>query len=248
MALSEKEIDAILEGIWKGNITVNSLPKKVYNENKEKLNKGVEKGFGSKLKDHGIKSKAYKTLSSLQDNVTFFSAAKTFQQVNDMQFLRFDEKGFIRSFNDFKKDAGQVFETYNTDWLETEFNTSISQSQSAEQWATIIDQKNDLPLLQYQTADDGRVRDEHSAWDNIVRKVDDPFWSTVMPPNGFNCRCTVIQLSSGKVSSLSGVAKNTNGMFADNVGETEQVFKEKGKDKHPYFNAPQKRKDKNFGL
>jgi hypothetical protein len=63
-----------------------------------------------------------------------------------------------------------------------------------------------------------------------------------------NCRCTVIQLPSGKVSSLSGVAKNTNGMFADNVGETEQVFKEKGKDKHPYFNAPQKRKDKNFGL
>jgi len=246
--ISVQDIQAILRGIWRGNINVNTLPKKVYDENRNKLNKGVEKGFGSKLSDLGSDTQRFRTMQSLQENVTFFSAAKTFQQVNDMQFLRFDEQGFIRSFNDFKKDAGQVFETYNVDWLETEFNTSISQSQSAEQWLTIQANKKDLPLLKYQTANDERVRDEHTAWDNIIRPVDDPFWNSHYAPNGYNCRCTIIQLASGTISSLSGIPKNSVPLFADNVGKSQLVFTETGDAKHPYFDAPTKRKAKNFGL
>lgn len=246
--ISEKDIESILRGIWRGNVNVNTLPRQVYDENREKLNEGVEQGFGSTLSELNKGANRFQSLASLKDNVTFFSAAKTFQQVNDMQFLRFDDEGFIRSFSDFKKDAGAVFCMYNVEWLETEFNTSISQSQSAEQWVTIQESKKDLPLLQYQTADDERVRDEHVAWDNIIRPVDDPFWNTHYAPNGYNCRCTIIQLASGSVSSLKGVPKNSVPLFADNVGKSEQVFKETGDAKHPYFDAPKKRKDKNFGL
>lgn len=246
--MSEKEIDAVLKGIHNGTITTASLPKNVYDEIRKRLTEGTEEGFGSTLGSLNEGTSEFKTLASLQDNTTFFSAAKTFQQVNDMQFLRLDEDGFLRSFNEFKKDSRGVFDTYNQDWLETEFNTSISQSQSAAQWQEIQAQKEALPLLQYQTASDERVRDEHAAWDNIIRPVDDPFWDTHNVPNGYNCRCQIIQLSSGKVSSLKGVPKNSATLFSDNVGKTAQVFKEEGKDKHPYFEAPQKLKDKNFGL
>jgi len=246
--ISLDDVNTILRGIWRGNINVNTLPKKVFNENNNKLTEGVEKGFGSKLSDLNEGTPRFKTMQSLQNNVTFFSAAKTFQQVNAMQFSRFDEKGFILSFNDFKKEAAPVMELYNVTWLETEFNTSISQSQSAELWATIQEDKKELPLLQYQTADDERVRDEHTAWDNIIRPVDDPFWNTHYAPNGYNCRCQIIQLSKGTVSSLSGVPKNKDLLFADNSGKSEEVFKETGDAKHPYFDAPQKKKDNNFGL
>lgn len=246
--MSEKEIDAVLKGIHNGTINTANLPQNVYDEIRKKLAAGTEQGFGSTLGSLGEETSEFQTLASLQDNTTFFSAAKTFQQVNDMQFLRLDEDGNLRSFNEFKKDSRGVFDTYNQDWLETEFNTSISQSQSAAQWQEIQSQKETLPLLQYQTADDERVRDEHTAWDNITRPVGDPFWDTHMPPNGYNCRCQIIQLSSGSSSSLAGVPKNSATLFADNVGKTEQVFKEEGKDKHPYFEAPKKLKDKNFGL
>ncbi len=246
--INPTEILSILRGIWRGNINVNTLPKQVFNENNDKLTEGVEKGFGNKLKDLQQGTPRHRTMQSLQDNVTFFSAAKTFQQVNDISFLRFNENGFIRSFNDFKKEALPMFDQYNVQWLETEFNTSIAQSQSAESWATIQENKEALPLLQYQTAADERVRDEHVAWDNITLPVDHEFWDSHFAPNGYNCRCEIIQLSSGSVSSIAGVPKNSDKLFADNAGKSEIVFKETGDAKHPYFDAPQKRKDNNFGL
>lgn len=261
-----EDIQAILRGIWRGNVNVNTLPKKVYDENRNRLNNGVEKGFGSKLNDFNQGTQEFRTMQSLHDNVTFFSAAKTFQQVNDMQFERFDENGFLRSFNDFKKEALPIFNKYNVDWLETEWNTSVSQSQSAEQWIGIQANKKDLPLLQYRTANDARVRDAHKAWDGIIRPVGDPFWDTRLPNNGYNCRCIVIQLPGGDSTNLNqhlidvnkqrkieGIKplsslKNEERLFADNVGKSEQVFKETGNAKHPYFDAPQRRKDNNFGL
>jgi len=246
--ITKKEEEAILKKIWDGIYTVTNLPHEVYFENKDKLHSGIEEGFGNVFKRLKQSGAEFVTMQSLKDNTTFFSAAKTFQQVNDMSFLRFDENGFIRSFRDFEKDAGKVFNTYNRDWLETEFNTSIAQSESAARWSEIQATKGDLPMLQYQTASDERVRDEHTAWDNIIRPADDSFWDTRMPPNGYNCRCTVIQLPSGNKSSLKGVPKNSAPMFADNSGKSAEVFKEKGKGSHPYFDAPQKLKKKNFGL
>ena len=245
--ITEAQEDETLKGIWNGSITTAALPVIVYNENKDKLIEGVEKGFGSKLKDLSEESQKFKTLDSLVNNVDSFSAAKTFHQVKDMEFLKFDSNGNIVPFSEFKKEAGEVFKVYNKTWLETEFNTSISQSQAASQWSDIQANKQDLPLLQYQTADDERVRDEHTSWDNIIRPVGDPFWDTHFAPNGYNCRCQIIQLSSGKISSLSGVPENSAPLFADNAGKTEKVFNDTGKDKHPYYDDLPKNFSKNTG-
>lgn len=118
-------------------------------------------------------------------------------------------------------------------------------------------------MLKYQTSGDERVRDEHVAWDGIIKPVDDPFWNTVSAPNGYNCRCEIIQLSSGKPTNLDTHLKkvntqfkkegkkplknlnNTAPLFSDNVGKTGQVF---NKNEHPYFDAPKSKLDTNFGL
>ncbi|MDO4769949.1 MAG: PBECR2 nuclease fold domain-containing protein [Brachymonas sp.] len=49
--------------------------------------------------------------------------------------------------------------------------------------------------LRYVTRDDDRVRPQHAAWHNVVLPVDDPFWQSHFPPNGYRCRCRVIPLS-----------------------------------------------------
>jgi len=106
-------------------------------------------------------------------------------------------------------------------------------------------------LLKYQTAKDKDVRDEHRAWDNIIRPVDDKFWKTHMPPNGFNCRCIVIQLEKGKVTDLRGVKANDEKLFANNPGQEELIFTETGAGQHPYFNVSARfnsLKKRNFNL
>lgn len=52
--------------------------------------------------------------------------------------------------------------------------------------------------LQYRTAGDDKVRPEHAALNRVTLPIDDPFWHDYYPPNGWNCRCTVVQVRKSK--------------------------------------------------
>lgn len=41
---------------------------------------------------------------------------------------------------------------------------------------------------------DERVRPEHEALNGVVLPKEHPRWGSIMPPNGFNCRCDVIEV------------------------------------------------------
>jgi len=49
------------------------------------------------------------------------------------------------------------------------------------------------------TRADERVRASHRAWHNVTLPVDDPWWQTHYPPNGWRCRCTAVQLRARDV-------------------------------------------------
>jgi len=53
---------------------------------------------------------------------------------------------------------------------------------------------------EYVTIDDDRVRPAHAAMHGVRRPVTDPIWKTWWPPNGYNCRCTVIAISKVEAS------------------------------------------------
>ncbi|MDE7466685.1 MAG: hypothetical protein K2M59_09765, partial [Muribaculaceae bacterium] len=45
---------------------------------------------------------------------------------------------------------------------------------------------------------DDKVRPEHAALDGVTLPPSDPFWVEFYPPNGWNCRCTVVQVRKSK--------------------------------------------------
>jgi SPP1 gp7 family putative phage head morphogenesis protein len=82
-------------------------------------------------------------------------------------------------------------------WLvETVVRTQIHTAYSAGRWDGNQDPAIQSILwgYQYVTAGDFRVRDEHEMLDGVRLPKEDPQWNSIWPPNGFNCRCEVIEI------------------------------------------------------
>jgi len=86
--------------------------------------------------------------------------------------------------------------------LRTIFRTNLQASYAAGHWQQIQETKAEAPYLMYDAVDDGATREEHAEWDETVLPADDSWWATHMPPNGWNCRCSVIQLSADQVRAM----------------------------------------------
>jgi len=71
------------------------------------------------------------------------------------------------------------------------FDTNMRSAHMAGRWAQLQENKDQRPYLQYRTAGDARVRPQHRAWNDKIYPVDDSFWQTYYPPNGWGCRCTI---------------------------------------------------------
>ncbi len=80
--------------------------------------------------------------------------------------------------------------------LTTIFNVNMRVSYAAGRWAQIQRTKEDLPYLMYSAVLDSRTRPAHRAWHGTILPVDHPWWRDHYPPCGWNCRCSVIQLTA----------------------------------------------------
>lgn len=79
--------------------------------------------------------------------------------------------------------------------LRTIYDTNLRMARATALWGRIWAARDLLPYLRYSAVMDGRTRPLHRAWHNVVLPVEHPWWQTHFPPNGWNCRCTVVQLS-----------------------------------------------------
>lgn len=91
--------------------------------------------------------------------------------------------------------------------LATIFRTNMQSAYSVGAWERIQEQAAEAPYLLYDAVDDHRTRPDHAAWDGKVYPVDSVFWRQHYPPNGYNCRCGVIQLSDDDLTAL-GIEKS----------------------------------------
>ncbi len=108
-----------------------------------------------------------------------------------------------------------------------EYNFVHASATMAAKWEEFM-QDGDRYNLQYRTAHDDRVRPEHAALDRVTLPITDPFWQEYYPPNGWNCRCTVVQVRKSKYPVTphdeamalgeEATGKDTKGIFHFNPG------------------------------
>ncbi|MBL4832607.1 MAG: minor capsid protein [Pseudomonas sp.] len=97
------------------------------------------------------------------------------------------------------------------------FNTNKHAAYAAGRWQQLQRVKKYRPFLMYMTVHDGNVRDEHLQWHGKVYHIDDPFWKTHYPPNGWSCRCYVLSLSKSEVKRRGLKISKSEGFEANNV-------------------------------
>ncbi len=118
------------------------------------------------------------------------------------------------TLNDFRKEFDTIVAkhgwSYNgaRGWrtrviFETNMRTSYAAGrwQQVEKRASREKKKGRELFLIYDTARDERVRDAHDNWRDIVRPVNDEFWITHYPPNGWGCRCIARTASESYLKS-----------------------------------------------
>lgn len=155
-----------------------------------------------------------------------------------------DLDGNLKPFNQFFKDVATLDTTYNRNYLSAEYNFAAASSQMAVKWKE-WEQDGDEYDLQYRTAGDERVREEHAAINGATLPPSDPFWKLYLLPNGWNCRCTTVQVRKDKyprsnpqkAMARGNAMTNTpkKAIFRFNPGAQEKIFPPK----HPYYKAPE---------
>ena len=79
---------------------------------------------------------------------------------------------------------------------ETLFRTQSQQAYAAGRWNTAMDSDigDYIWGFEYVTAGDNRVREGHRVLEGVRLPKEDPFWKKYFPPNGWNCRCTTLEI------------------------------------------------------
>lgn len=202
------------------------------NETFRVLNEGVNLGLSEQV-DEAFKAK-------LEDSVFNFSGFKTNKELEEVNSLLRDENGNLRPFEQFKQDVLKLNDKYNLNYLQAEYNMAVQSAQMASKWQDFEAHK-DFVNLQYRTAGDEKVRAEHAALDGTTLPVEDKFWSEYLPPLGWNCRCTVVEVLKDKhpesnsdeaiKAGAAATSQPSQKIFRFNPGKTGEIFPPK----HPYY-------------
>jgi SPP1 gp7 family putative phage head morphogenesis protein len=232
-----EEYNDFLTGVYNGTITKENLPDNFYYKTADFIKAGLYKGLGAKTVEAAELTPDWILTNEMRTNIYYFSGAKTYQEHKFLSELVVDSKGNVVPFNEYKVKALQILKDFNEAYLGAERDTALASGRAASDWQTIQEDKEFLTKLQYQTVGDKRVRPQHARLDGITKPVSSGFWDVYFPPNGWRCRCTVIQLTSDAKTTKTNkkTLPEIDPLFAFNPGKEQIVFQQTGKNKHPYF-------------
>ncbi len=168
----------------------------------------------------------------LQRSDYIFSGMKTFHELYEAFPSLLDSNGNRKTFEAFLNDVRKIDKTYNSNYLRAEYNFVQLSAEMAAKWER-FSEDGDRYNLQYRTANDSKVRPEHAALNGVTLPPSDPFWEEYYPPNGWNCRCTVVQVRKSKYPATpheeamalgeEALQRDTKGIFHFNPGKEDKT-------------------------
>ena len=84
------------------------------------------------------------------------------------------------------------------------YSANLRSARAAGQWERAQRTKRALPFLLYQLGPSEKHRPEHVQWAGTILPVDDVWWRTHYPPNGWGCKCWVRQISRREAERRGG--------------------------------------------
>lgn len=91
--------------------------------------------------------------------------------------------------------------------LKTLYDANMRTACAAGQWERAQRTKAGLPYFIYELGPSREHREDHARYDGLVLPVDDPFWDTHMPPNGWGCKCRVRQITKAEAAVHGGLSE-----------------------------------------
>jgi SPP1 gp7 family putative phage head morphogenesis protein len=79
--------------------------------------------------------------------------------------------------------------------IQTIIRTNIQTAYNAGRYTAQVENKFKQAIWMYEAVNDSRTRETHAEMSGYMASADDPVWSIWYPPNGYNCRCSVVAMS-----------------------------------------------------
>lgn len=221
-----KLIEEISQKLQNGDIRPSDLDKDLIEQIYNDVSQPVKEEFGQRWVDYDYKEPK-SLIQKFKKNLWQFSSAKTLAELEYINSLILDKNGRIKPEHQFMQDVKKANILFNRNYLQAEYQTAKRGAQMAHLWNKFLEQKEYYPNLVYRTVGDSRVRPEHAALNGVVKPIDDPFWKTYYPPNGWRCRCTVMNTAE-KVSEGTFEDKTVKPEFHGNTALDEEILTSKG--------------------
>ncbi|PZP41217.1 MAG: hypothetical protein DI598_18485, partial [Pseudopedobacter saltans] len=200
-----------------------STRKKLIETHYAPLKEGVNEGFHKEIVKVEYGTPNYEFLKQLQTNAACFAAFKAHAQINEMTALVTDENGKVRSKAEFKQKAWELDANYRGAHLDVEYDTCVRNARSAAQWQKAQSTKHLYPNIKYGRSKSAHPRHQHEAYYGLIRPIDDPIWSTILPINAWGCKCPW-SVTDEDVTDIPSNLPAPDPAFAFNPGKTGQVF------------------------
>lgn len=216
---------------------MNDIEENLFNAVFKTMSDAVDKGFGVP-ESTDPDTDFYKALKS---DAAVFSAFKTHRWQNDIARQMLDEKGNLKSFEQFRQDVASMVDPQHKDaWLRTEYDTAILRARQAAEWKQFEREKDILPNLRWVESTSIHPGADHRRFWGVIRPIDDQFWSVHRPGDRWNCKCTLSATDEPPTPEANLPAGEKGDKPApglgSNPGKTGQLF---SKD-HPYVTGAYK--------
>ena len=189
--------DALIRGlraIYNRDIDVRTdIERSIFDETLRLFNEATAIGLSQSVDPSAITNRF---LEQLRTNNAVFSAFKTHRMQNDIARLLIDpETGQLKSFDKWRRDIKGITDHYETDWLQTEYNTAVIRAHQAADWKHFQEEADVFPNVRWMptTSITPDPLHQHYWETKLTLPVNHPFWDEHHPGDRWNCKCSLMQ-------------------------------------------------------